>query len=226
MNNIENLNGEMLGRACAFTGKNDIRPNLNGLFIEKREEGGVNIVATNGHILCVYQDPEAIPCDSFENIVLNIYQPNSKRLLPVFTQLKKTNSERVDLFDSVERDELGDITDRQLLLIRITEEEPFAEPVSAIEGLFPKWKKVIKSGLKMNKPISFSPQYLAKLKDFVLKDEDPKFPEMTLVAGKTGSPCIFQSAHGLVLIMPMSNRGFELNELLQKKKTKLKEVGS
>jgi len=26
--------------------------------------------------------------------------------------------------------------------------------------------------------------------------------------------------------MPMSNRGFELNELLQKKKTKLKEVGS
>jgi len=72
MNNIENLNGEMLGRACAFAGKNDIRPYLNGLFIERREEGGVNIIATNGHILCAYQDPEAIPCDSFENIVLNI----------------------------------------------------------------------------------------------------------------------------------------------------------
>jgi len=226
MNNIENLNGEMLGRACAFAGKNDIRPYLNGLFIERREEGGVNIIATNGHILCAYQDPEAIPCDSFENIVLNIYQPNSKRLLPVFTQLKKTYSERVDLVDSVERDDLGDITDRKLLLIRTTEEEPFAESVSAIEGRFPKWKKVIKSDLKMNEPIGFNPQYLAKLKDFVLKDENPKFPEITLVAGETNSSCAFQSKHGLVLIMPMLNRGFELNELLQKKKTKLKKVGS
>ena len=100
MNKVKHLNGEMLARACAFAAKpKDPRFYLRSVFVERREEGGVYIIATNGHILCCYTDPFAIPHLDFESVMIDIYQENSSRIKPVFTQLKKTSEARIDVED-------------------------------------------------------------------------------------------------------------------------------
>jgi hypothetical protein len=227
--NINNLNGEMLGRACAFAGKGDIRFYLNSIYVEKRPAGGVYIVATNGHYLCVYEDKEALPEDGFKEVILDIYQPNSKKLFPVFTQMKKTYSERVDLVT-------GEDSNR-LHLIRTVDEESVADRINIHEGHYPNWQRVINSEFNLNEPVCFNTQYLAKLKDFVLKKENSYAsdknvrgntnpnPMMTLVAGSTGGSNIWQSEHGIVIIMPaVVSSAFEVSTLVEPEEIELEEV--
>jgi len=215
--NINNLNGEMLGRACAFAAKGDVRFYLNSVYIEKRPAGGVYIVATNGHYLCVYEDKEALPEDGFKETILDVYQPNSKKLLPVFTQIKKTDSERVDLVT-------GEDSNR-LHLIRTVDEETVTDRVNTHDGHYPDWQRVIDSNLNLNTPTGFNTRYLAKLKDFILKEENKKFPVVTLVAGSSGGSNIWQSEHGIVIIMPTRVIGkFKINELLEPETVELEEV--
>ena len=215
--NINNLNGEMLGRACAFAGKGDIRFYLNSIYVEKRPAGGVYIVATNGHYLCVYEDKEALPEEGFKEVILDVYQPNSKKLLPVFTQIKKTDSERVDLVT-------GEDSNR-LHLIRTVDEEPVADRINTHDGHYPDWQRVIDSNLNLNTPTGFNTRYLAKLKDFILKGENKKFPIVTLVAGSSEGSNIWQSEHGIVIIMPTRVIGeFKINDLVKPETVELEEV--
>jgi hypothetical protein len=215
--NINNLNGEMLGRACAFAAKGDVRFYLNSVYIEKRPAGGVYIVATNGHYLCVYEDKEALPEDGFKETILDVYQPNSKKLLPVFTQIKKTDSERVDLVTGEESNRLH--------LIRTVDEEPVADRINTHDGHYPDWQRVIDSNLNLNTPTGFNTRYLAKLKDFILKGENKKFPIVTLVAGSSEGSNIWQSEHGIVIIMPTRVVGeFKINELVKPETVELEEV--
>ena len=215
--NINNLNGEMLGRACAFAGKGDVRFYLNSVYIEKRPAGGVYIVATNGHYLCVYEDKEALPEDGFKETILDVYQPNSKKLLPVFTQIKKTDSERVDLVT-------GEDSNR-LHLIRTVDEEPVADRINTHDGHYPDWQRVITKGFSIEETVTFNVRYLAKLKDFVLKNENKKFPSVVLVSSGSVSSSVFQSEHGLVVIMPMHiSSSFVINELLKPEEIELEEV--
>lgn len=216
--NIDNLNGEMLGRACAFAGKGDVRFYLNSVYIEKRPAGGVYIVATNGHYLCVYEDKEALPEEGFKEAILDVYQPNSKRLLPVFAQMKKTDAERVDLLNL-------DNAENQTYVVRTVEDEAVAHRVNVHDGHYPNWKRVITKGFSIEETVTFNVRYLAKLKDFVLKNENKKFPSVVLVSSGSVSSSVFQSEHGLVVIMPMHiSSNFVINELVKPEEIELEEV--
>ncbi len=226
-NNIDNLNGEMLARACLFAAKGDVRYYLNGVFIEKRPGGGVYIVATNGHYLCVYEDKEAFAHAAFKDVILNVYQENSKKLNPVFTQLKKTDSKRVDLVDmDASADGTIDPFPKQLYLVQADEDgDNVATRLPVLEGTFPDWQRVVSSGFDLSEPVSFNTKYLAKLKDFVLKEENKKFPTMALVSGSPTGSNVWQSENGVVVIMPTRlGEDFKISKLVEPEVIELEEV--
>ena len=212
MNKVKHLNGEMLARACAFAAKpKDSRFYLRSVFVERREEGGVYIVATNGHVLCCYTDPFAIPHLDFESVMIDIYQENSSRIKPIFTQLKKTSEARVDVED---QNGQGGVS------IRYNDDTTF---VRTIEGTFPDWQKIFKQEVEHQNNVSFDPKYLALLKDFVLKGSNDS---VTLLRSSTEKVNIFQTPNGVVGVMPRKTQDLDDNELLNSEAAILEEVSS
>jgi hypothetical protein len=210
MDKINNLNGEMLARACAFAAKpKDPRFYLRSVYVENREEGGVYIVATNGHVLCCYTDEEAIPDEDFESVMIDIYQENSSRLRPIFTQLKKTSEARIDVEN---QDGQGGVS------IRHNDDTTF---VRTIEGTFPDWQKIFKywalegadDQLNLqNESVAFDPKYLAMLKDLVLKGSNDL---VSFVAGSDAKVNVFQTSNAIVGIMPCRAMHPDTHEFLE-----------
>ena len=212
MNKVKHLNGEMLARACAFAAKpKDPRFYLRSVFVERREEGGVYIIATNGHILCCYTDPFAIPHLDFESVILDIYQENSSRIKPVFTQLKKTSEARIDVED---QNGQGGIS------IRYNDDTTF---VKTIDGTFPDWQRIFKQEVEHQENVSFDPKYLALLKDFVLKGSNDS---VTLLRSSAEKVNIFQTPNGVVGVMPRKTQDLDDNELLNSEAAILEEVSN
>lgn len=212
MNKVKHLNGEMLARACAFAAKpKDPRFYLRSVFVERREEGGVYIIATNGHILCCYTDPFAIPHLDFESVMIDIYQENSSRIKPVFTQLKKTSEARIDVED---QDGQGGIS------IRYNDDTTF---VKTIDGTFPDWQRIFKQEVEHQENVSFDPKYLALLKDFVLKGSNDS---VTLLRSSAEKVNIFQTPNGVVGVMPRKTQDLDDNELLNSEAAILEEVSN
>ena len=212
MNKIQHLNGEMLARACAFAAKpKDPRFYLRSVFVERREEGGVYIIATNGHILCCYTDPFAIPHLDFESVMIDIYQENSSRIKPVFTQLKKTSEARIDVED---QNGQGGIS------IRYNDDTTF---VKTIDGTFPDWQRIFKQEVEHQENVSFDPKYLALLKDFVLKGSNDS---VTLLRSSAEKVNIFQTPNGVVGVMPRKTQDLDDNELLNSEAAILEEVSN
>ena len=212
MNKVKHLNGEMLARACAFAAKpKDPRFYLRSVFVERREEGGVYIIATNGHILCCYTDPFAIPHLDFESVMIDIYQENSSRIKPVFTQLKKTSEARIDVED---QNGQGGIS------IRYNDDTTF---VKTIDGTFPDWQKIFKQEVEHQENVSFDPKYLALLKDFVLKGSNDS---VTLLRSSAEKVNIFQTPNGVVGVMPRKTQDLDDNELLNSEAAILEEVSN
>ena len=212
MNKIQHLNGEMLARACACAAKKkDTRFYLRSVFVERREEGGVYIVATNGHILCCYTDPFAIPHLDFESVMIDIYQENSSRIKPVFTQLKKTSEARIDVED---QDGQGGIS------IRYNDDTTF---VKTIDGTFPDWQRIFKQEVEHQENVSFDPKYLALLKDFVLKGSNDS---VTLLRSSAEKVNIFQTPNWVVGVMPRKTQDLDDNELLNSEAAILEEVSN
>ena len=212
MNKIQHLNGEMLARACAFAAKpKDSRFYLRSVFVERREEGGVYIVATNGHVLCCYTDPFAIPHLDFESVILDIYQENSSRIKPVFAQLKKTSEARIDVED---QNGQGGIS------IRYNDDTTF---VKTIEGTFPDWQRIFKQEVEHQENVSFDPKYLGLLKDFVLKGSNDS---VTLLRSSAEKVNIFQTPNGVVGVMPRKTQDLDDNELLNSEVAILEEVSN
>jgi hypothetical protein len=212
MNKIKHLNGEMLARACAFAAKpKDPRFYLRSVFVERREEGGVYIVSTNGHVLCCYTDPFAIPHLDFESVMIDIYQENSSRIKPVFTQLKKTSEARIDVED---QNGQGGIS------IRYNDDTTF---VKTIEGTFPDWQRIFKQEVEHQESVSFDPKYLGLLKDFVLKGSNDS---VTLLRSSAEKVNIFQTPNGVVGVMPRKTQDLDDNELLNSEVAVLEEVSN
>ena len=212
MNKVKHLNGEMLARACAFAAKpKDPRFYLRSVFVERREEGGVYIIATNGHILCCYTDPFAIPHLDFESVMIDIYQENSSRIKPVFTQLKKTSEARIDVED---QNGQGGIS------IRYNDDTTF---VKTIDGTFPDWQRIFKQEVEHQENVSFDPKYLALLKDFVLKGSNDSD---TLLRSSAEKVNIFQTPNGVVGVMPRKTQDLDDNELLNSEAAILEEVSN
>jgi len=212
MNQIDNLNGEMLARACAFAAKpKDARFYLRSVFVERREEGGVYIVATNGHVLCCYTDEEAVPHEDFKSVILDIYQENSSRVLPFFTELKKSKGKRMRM-----------INQSYMGAVAITDEgDVNSRIVDVIEGNYPEWQKIFKywalegadDQLNLeNESVVFDPKYLAMLKDLVLKGSNDL---VSFVAGSSEKVGVFQTSNAIVGIMPCKAMHPDTHELLE-----------
>ena len=204
MAEIRNINAEMLGRATAFAAKaTDVRFYLHGVHIERNPAGGVYIIATNGHILCVYNDPDAEPSADFEEVTLSLKSTigGTRGIHPYFTHLKKF-SERVDIVKSDYKISGDDVW--------LLHENEFLE----VDCHYPDWRRVVNPGLEITETIGFDPRYLAMIKNFMLKSEGGKYMGINLVGGTTKGASIWESDHGLLLIMPMEPRTRDTNELL------------
>jgi len=212
MNEIDNLNGEMLARACTFAAKpRDARFYLRSVFVERREEGGVYIVATNGHVLCCYTDEEAVPHEDFESVILDIYQENSSRIMPFFTELKKSKGKKMRM-----------INQSYMGAVAITDEgDVNSRIVDVIDGNYPEWRKIFKywalegadDQLNLqNESVAFDPKYLAMLKDLVLKGSNDL---VSFVAGSSEKVNVFQTSNALVGIMPCRASAPDTHEFLE-----------
>jgi hypothetical protein len=205
MAEIRNINAEMLGRATAFAAKaSDPRFYLHGVRIERNPAGGVYIVATNGHILCVYNDPDAEPSADFEEVTLSLKSTigGTRGIHPYFTHLKKF-SERVDIVKSDYKISGDDVW--------LLHENEFLE----VDCNYPDWRRVVNPGLEITETTGFDPRYLAMIKNFMLKSEGGKYMGISLVGGTTKGASIWESDHGLLLIMPMTPKTRDTNELLR-----------
>ena len=213
MNKVKHLNGEMLARACAFAAKpKDSRFYLRSVFVERREEGGVYIVATNGHVLCCYTDPFAIPHLDFESVILDIYQENSSRIHSFFGDLKK-KPRRIDMDDEGWSGAVS-ITDEDALNSRL---------VNVIDGMYPDWQQIFKQEVEHQENVSFDPKYLALLKDFVLKGSNDS---VTLLRSSAEKVNIFQTPNGVVGVMPRKTQDLDDNELLNSEVAIFEEVSN
>jgi hypothetical protein len=204
MAEIRNINAEMLGRATAFAAKaTDVRFYLHGVRIERNPAGGVYIIATNGHILCVYNDPDAEPSADFKEVTLSLKNPTpgARGIHPYFNYLKKS-SERIHIVKSDYK--MGE--DDVWLVNR--------EEITAVDCHYPDWRRVVNPGLEITETIGFDPRYLAMIKNFMLKSEGGKYMGISLVGGTTKGASIWESDHGLLLIMPMTPKTRDTNELL------------
>tara|TARA_R100001082_G_scaffold24793_1_gene12191 strand:- start:307 stop:918 length:612 start_codon:yes stop_codon:yes gene_type:complete len=188
MIDIKNVNPTMLGKAAAFAGKGDWRHYLNGVYIEKRPEGGVYIVATNGHIMCVYADKKAVVENDFDPVTLKCHddkkdgKPGGK-VKTLFTDLKKANCGPVDIYEIG-----GNLTID-------------GNVVETIDGKIPDWKQVIPKAQDLNLEQQFyDTKYLKLLNEF---PTNKKFPSMAFVGGSNQKASVWTNKDGLVLIMPM-----------------------
>ena len=208
---IKNLDGEKLARATAFAAKGDVRYYLNGVYIEKREKGGVNIVATNGHIMCIYRDKTARPGEDFDKIILDIYEYNcpvaktGRRINPIFADLKKSEKEKVVLDKVDDEYRIGRYIDDL--------ESYDYTTIKEIDGRFPNYKAVIPSKVE-HSHAALDVKYINLLKGFVMNDAENG--AVTIATGTENGPTVFQTDEGIVLIMAMVAKDkFKPNELIK-----------
>jgi hypothetical protein len=197
MIDIKNVNPAMLGKAAAFAGKGNWRHYLNGVYIEKRPEGGVYIVATNAHVMCVYADKKAVVENDFDPVILKCHVDKvcgnaGSKVNTLFTNLKKANCARVDIYE---------INGNLTIDGNVVEE---------ICGKFPDWKQVIPKVEDLNLDQQFyDTKYLKLLHEFPI---DKKFPSLGFVGGSDQKASVWTNHDGLVLIMPrISSLGHQAN---------------
>lgn len=122
---------------------------LNGVCVEPAADGGVNLVATNGHIIIAIHDPEG--------------EANGKWICPVPAQMRKFLLANLEPVEDPDEDEYGGFTDPRLVLRTIRfdgliasvyspvhawkenddEEVSMAATAEAIDGTFPDWYRVL-----------------------------------------------------------------------------------
>ncbi|MGX5220293.1 hypothetical protein ACVTMO_16875 [Pseudomonas segetis] len=124
---------------CAAKG--DVRYYLNAVQIERHPQGGVLIVATNGHFMGAIHDPDGWIADGRDSVLIGTV---SKRLLSACSARKGPDSRPPAKLWIAEKFSLVSSLDD-------TDEEPemFGDPshltekTDLIDGLFPNWKRVI-----------------------------------------------------------------------------------
>lgn len=118
------LNPRLVASVAQFKASRDIRYYLNGVYAEPIASGGVLLVATNGHALCMWRDKDGA---ADRPVILN----TSTKLLNACT--------------SKDAKHLQLVADR----LTVTDEnnnELFVQPNREkweVEGTFPDWKRVI-----------------------------------------------------------------------------------
>lgn len=118
------LQSRIVAAICQFKAEHDIRYYLNGVYVEPLPTGGVVIVATNGHAMGIWRDPEG---EIERNAILRI----SNKLQ---SACNSKGAKHLRLIDN-----RLTVVDKNGLEIHV---QPNREKWE-VEGKFPDWKKVV-----------------------------------------------------------------------------------
>lgn len=190
-----NIPVSVIAAASNAMAKQDIRYYLNGMMVEKSSNGGVRVVATNGHHLIVIRAANGriqqrkkaqyiIPAKMILSIV-KAAKPNME------VELKISSSGQVSA-------RIADVT--------------FHEKI--IEGRFPDWEKVIPDDDQSTGPTGLAPQYVesvVKAHNSIWKFEGvgSRFHGIEWYMRGADKPVIavfggaFEDIHALAVVMPL-----------------------
>jgi len=118
------LNSKFVAAVAQFKAGHDIRYYLNGVYVEPGPDGGAMIVATNGHALCLWLDPDGVVD---RPVILRTGGPLLTACARKDAKYLKLTSDRLTVTDK-------------------NDQELFVQPNKEkweIEGKFPDWKRVI-----------------------------------------------------------------------------------
>lgn len=151
-----NIDPRKLASVATFRATNDIRHCLGGVLIEKAPQGGVYLVASNGHTIAIVYAPDGL-LEGFDSVILR----TSRELLAAckkswkFNPRLMVNGARLFMADG----NFGfdaEATDREF----------FVQPgPSVIEGKFPDWARVMPDFPKLTQTIRHpvASKYLARV---------------------------------------------------------------
>ncbi|WP_119309670.1 hypothetical protein [Cohaesibacter haloalkalitolerans] len=184
---------EFLAAASLFVSKDGLRYYLNGVLIEPDPRGGIFLVATDGHRLVVFRDPDGMT--------------DKPHILPVPKHL----------FDACKysakagKRELMADGDLIHLYENIVEEEPSVRVhvsiFSEIDGTYPDWKAIIPgSTIEQQQSDSFSCPYLSSFGQLIIaaygNSQEHKAIRL-LQNGQGGALVLHNTIDWFGMLMPM-----------------------
>lgn len=134
---IANINPLAAAAAVLLQSKNDVRPMLNGVYIEPRKAGGITLTATNGHALLSVIDPDG----SIDEPAIWVFSPAT------MTQCKARKALRLEIL-LVPQTEWDDSKPRppRDYLARVTGID-HVTACKVIDAQFPDWRAVLPAKL-------------------------------------------------------------------------------
>lgn len=154
-----NLKARLVAAIAQFKASTDIRYYLNGVYVEPHPEGGVILVATNGHSLGIWHDASG---EVGRPIIINVTKP----LLAACAGGKEIDNRR--LVDKNGRLTVVDKTNAEIY-IQGEHGKKFGAEQYEIEGNFPDWRKVVPAIEPGRTQLFnvFQPQYLRQASEAV-----------------------------------------------------------
>jgi len=200
------VSAEHLEYLSRFMAKGDVRYYLNGIRVEPHSDGAI-MVATDGHTLCSYLDPDG-KCS--EAVILDA----PKQLIAA--AMSKASSKRLI------------IEGGQLKIKHLQEGDVFIYPGNfLIEGNYPDWRKAIPDELVPGLIGSFNMKYIDRIYNkkarfaggtFFHSAKDPQT-----------SPAIYRPTflrNGICVIMPMRDEMAPIPSWLEKQKLEIKALAA
>lgn len=180
------ISAKYIEALSAFAATRDVRFYLNGFYAEPHPDGGVFLVATNGHIIIVIHDKDAKKCNG------PIIYPLPPELV---REAKKKTAESVSFsLSAAAIKDLGGSLRLQM-------------PIEPIDGQYPDWRKVAKQAIDVDRvehaPFCMDPKYIAVTSKLL------PFGNVCMSPSKSEEPVVFWcdgSDHIWGLIMPCRSR--------------------
>lgn len=181
------INAKLLRIASMFSSKGSIRYYLNGVYVEKADEG-VILVATDGHRLIVINDKTGNCGEDGKIIRL------SKNIILETKKSKLEKEERL-----VEISEDGELTIRS----QPEGEKIVTYPHGFIDGTFPEWRSAFQWNIEKPSPSAFNAKYL---NDFGRVSKELNGSEYISIKGTEDGPSIvnfYNCDYAFGVIMPV-----------------------
>jgi len=133
------FNAKYLKTLLSFVAKNDIRYYLAGIYVEPHPDGGAILVATDGHMMAVIRDADAV-CT--EPAVLKLSADASKFAGPSMTWVRAGHRQHKE--SAPHYVQFNPITDR-LIITGQGGDELFVQPgkASIQNAKYPDWRRVV-----------------------------------------------------------------------------------
>lgn len=181
------IDAKLLRIASMFSSKDSIRYYLNGVYVEKADEG-VILVATDGHRLIVINDKTG-NCGE-ESKIIRL----SKNMI---LETKKSKGEKKERVVKISED-------GELSLIHQSDGKKIVTYTDCfIDGTFPKWRSAFKWDIEQPSPSAFNAKYL---NDFGRASKELNGSEFISIKGTENGPSIvnfYNCDYAFGVIMPV-----------------------